>query len=1357
MRVVMERSRETKASAKCRKDAKRARRGMYAAATFASMATVMMAGQAAAEAPDGQQAPVPPQAPGMNRGAAVGQTLPGTAGAVAGQLLDPSQQAALNGALGAAAQVVAPTPIGSQVGAAVDAFQAGGAPQAPAPMQRPEPAQPGQPATTPVVGGTPAPAGSPAAIANQVVGMVPTPVAELAATAAQIAVAKLPLEQLAGWANTTFPDGPMRGPVDDLLGFVQQATELAGARRERANPTIDDLIDQARTVFGFPKDGPDPTQALRDLLVGPAVGKNDPMAGIAPGLAALVAPVLGFAAPHLDGLAPVLGFLAPLLAIASNPVGAIGAVLTTLRDQVQGLLGDSRHNAALPLLTLPVVGLFALVPLLFAGGIAVVGALALGAVVLGALLLAPLVIGALVIGGAILAVLAIPVLVVLAVIAIPVLIIALPVAFIAFQVLAPFILAGGLALFAAAVVGGAAVAVVVLALGLAVQIVGFVLLTVFAALATIFVPFLGLIIGPLAFTAALAWLVLGGIGVAVAFFGTLGIAALVSAAVFAVVGVLSLFTPFGLISIPILLALGAAAVILMGAVGLAGGAILAALGLVELVALGIVGGAAVTVLLALVLVVSTVLAAADVVVWAALSAATLIVGALGMAATALAVVGGLIATAAIMIGVPIIGPLLAPLLFIGLVAIPAALGLLFLFGAFTFGAMLTFVCTSLILFGIANLAGVALVASLVFMITMPYAIPIILLADLAFAIIVGAGLAALAAANVVFTWFFGGAAALAVLAFALAASATVFAGGLAIGVLSFALLTLGAFALIITNPPLALLALPVIFGGLLLSVLATLGTVAVVSSLVTGLAAFLGFGLIASWVGFGILLLGTFIAVSSVFPPFLLVSIPVAAVAFVAIMALAIATGTIFGAGIGAILLAGNVIAIALGIAAVIATAAVGVAGFVFAAALTLPFLIFGPLAPVVSTALMPIIALALAAIWSPVLAAGLTVAAAAIAIQLFGLIGLPILAAIVLGGLTLAAKGLFLTMLLVTAPLSFVSLFLLAAIALPILGLAAVGALALLALPVLAVIGIPLLGLAALGALAVLAVGAAVVLGPPVLAVLAAIAIPLLGLAALAAAAVVGGAFVAGIVAAVGAALVVGIPLALLIGVPLLALAAVGALALLALPVLAIGAVIAALGAAALAVAAFVAGAVVALGVALAIGIPVALAAFAAGAVLALGAALAIGIPIAIAVGLPLLALAVAGGAALLALPVLALAAAVSVPVALTAGAVLLGLALALLVLLTPPVRVWLISAIRAAVPAFGSGGAAATGTQFLDNIPDNPSLEQLITSLQQALGPKASAAPANPVAHADIPYTGNGAADGVTHDARQLVSIAV
>ncbi|MGX1763107.1 hypothetical protein ACWIG5_40505, partial [Streptomyces lydicus] len=376
---------------------------------------------------------IPGLPPGIDPGDLQG-TLPAVGGEMASQMLDPGQQAALNDAIGVAGTVGGYTPAAGDINAAIDAFRGGGAPQ---PLYF-------GPGIVPAV----APAG-----AENAPGAVAAPIADLAATVAQITGGGMPLEQLAAWADQTFPSGPMRGPVDDLLVFVEQATQMAGTRRSTATPAIDDLINQAKTLFGFPKDGPDSVQGLRDLLTGTTAAQQDPASQqLPPGLLAVAAPLLGLFAPQLGGMTPALALIVPLLAMASNPAAAIGVVFTQLRDAVRGMVSDARHPAALGLLALPAIALLAVVPLAIVGGLGVAAVLTLGAVVLGAILLAPLVIGALVVGAIVLAVLAIPVLIVLAVIAIPVLLIAIPVALVAFTVLAPVILVGGIAAIAVATV-----------------------------------------------------------------------------------------------------------------------------------------------------------------------------------------------------------------------------------------------------------------------------------------------------------------------------------------------------------------------------------------------------------------------------------------------------------------------------------------------------------------------------------------------------------------------------------------------------------------------------------------------------------------------------------------------------------------------------------------------------------------------------------------------------------------------------------------------------------------------------------------------------------------------------------------
>ncbi|MFF3228001.1 hypothetical protein ACFYV7_34750, partial [Nocardia suismassiliense] len=197
--------------------------------------------------------------------------------------------------------------------------------------------------------------------------------------------------------------------------------------------------------------------------------------------------------------------------------------------------------------------------------------------------------------------------------------------------------------------------------------------------------------------------------------------------------------------------------------------------------------------------------------------------------------------------------------------------------------------------------------------------------------------------------------------------------------------------------------------------------------------------------------------------------------------------------------------------------------------------------------------------------------------------------------------------------------------------------------------------------------------------------------------------------------------------------LAAVGALALLALPALLAGGALAAVVGLPLA----------ALGLFALIEIPK----------LLLGGALAAALA-------PFAAL---GVAALIAAPLVGLAGVIGAPLAALGAAAAVALAVAIAVLLTPGARVGIISAIRAALDRTGplgawGGGAAATGTQFLDDIPDDPSLEQLAASLQQLLAPLPSEPAPAPVAFADLPYSGKGAAEAVAHDrASRLVSVSL
>ncbi|MGY2061485.1 hypothetical protein ACW9HQ_41985, partial [Nocardia gipuzkoensis] len=154
--------------------------------------------------------------------------------------------------------------------------------------------------------------GAPARSAN--------PVGDLAAVAAQIGNSRMDLGGLAHWADQTFPVGPLRGPVNDLLEFVGAATEQAGSRRRDQPSPIDDLIEQARVAFGFPKDGNGVPGALRDLvrsIANPTAAHADPLqllgddarrfaALAAPGLAPVAAAAFGFAAPAFSAFAPLL-------------------------------------------------------------------------------------------------------------------------------------------------------------------------------------------------------------------------------------------------------------------------------------------------------------------------------------------------------------------------------------------------------------------------------------------------------------------------------------------------------------------------------------------------------------------------------------------------------------------------------------------------------------------------------------------------------------------------------------------------------------------------------------------------------------------------------------------------------------------------------------------------------------------------------------------------------------------------------------------------------------------------------------------------------------------------------------------
>ncbi|MBF6543399.1 procyclic acidic repetitive family protein [Nocardia brasiliensis] len=203
----------------------------------------------------------------------------------------------------------------------------------------------------------------------------------VAAVAADAPIA--PLHQLVTWTQRSVPD-PTPGPVRELLAFAQQATELAGARRDNSLPPVDHLIDQAHTLFGFPEDGPDPVAGLRGVLAVPAVAQEDSIARPLPsGLLAIAAPVLGVFAAPVGGGVPALAFLAPLLIMAADPAAAIGVAFTQFRDTLGAPASDNRRPAAVEF---SVGAVLAAVPLLLIGGAAT--ALAIGEVLLGTVLVA---------------------------------------------------------------------------------------------------------------------------------------------------------------------------------------------------------------------------------------------------------------------------------------------------------------------------------------------------------------------------------------------------------------------------------------------------------------------------------------------------------------------------------------------------------------------------------------------------------------------------------------------------------------------------------------------------------------------------------------------------------------------------------------------------------------------------------------------------------------------------------------------------------------------------------------------------------------------------------------------------------
>ncbi|MFI5778000.1 hypothetical protein [Nocardia sp. NPDC051570] len=559
-----------------RKEIKRNRRGLYAAAAFASLSTVMMSGARA-----GADLPIPipsdPLGDALPRvGAALDSVSPpgidvqGIAqGAIDAAV--PDQDSPVRNTLESLADSLRPAP---------DGWQGGGLPI--------------QQAAAPIAGG------DAAQRAN--------PVGDLAAVAAQIGNSPMSLGRLADWADHTFPSGPLRGPVDDLLEFVGAATEQAGSRRRDQGLAIDDLIEQARVAFGFPKNGANPAAALRDLVHGVAA-PADPLHEFtgqlrtlvdhrAPELAPVAAAMLGFTAPALAGLAPLLGFVTPVLGLLDDP--------TRLLHGIRALLGDGRLIGTRNVFLL--VGGFAfgfvgigVVPLLFAGALAIgalgifglpllvllvplvlggliLAALALPVLIIGALIAAPFILGALVIGGIVLAALALPALliggVVLGVLGLPLLLAGLALVALALCPLCWALLLGGplvLAVLALCPLAWPLVAVGAVALGalLVVKAIEAVVgLGALAVGAVLLAPIVlgALIIGGLVLAAlALPLLIIGGLILGAIILGAIVLGAIVLGALFLgalVIGGLVLGA-LALVALP-LLVLGALALIAVG-------------------------------------------------------------------------------------------------------------------------------------------------------------------------------------------------------------------------------------------------------------------------------------------------------------------------------------------------------------------------------------------------------------------------------------------------------------------------------------------------------------------------------------------------------------------------------------------------------------------------------------------------------------------------------------------------------------------------------------------------------------------------------------------------------------------------
>ncbi|MCM6777060.1 hypothetical protein NDR87_26585 [Nocardia sp. CDC159] len=795
-------------TARHRKEIKRNRRGLYAAAAFASLSTVMMTGARAGADIPGLPVPIPVGADPVGDALAGAQAQLPQVGAALDSVAPPGVdvQGMAQGALDAAVPDQA-SPVRGTLQSLADSLHPGSAP---------EPWQGGfvQSAAAPI-------AGAPAPAAN--------PVGDLAAVAAQIGGSRMDLGRLADWADRTFPSGPLRGPVDDLLSFVSAATEQAGSRR-RENPSpIDDLIEQARIAFGFPKDGDNPAAALQDLVRGlatPTAASGDPLHAFTdqvhrlvdhrlPGLEPVAAAVLGFAAPALAGFAPLLGYVTPVLGLLDDP-----SRLTPLLHGIRGLLSGNNLISHDVFLIIGGFGFFGvgigIVPLLFAGALAIgaIGLLALPVLILGAILATPFILGALLLGGLVLGVIGLPLLLgglALGALALcplcwGLLLLGPPVlAFLALCPLTwPVVAVAGLAL-------GALFVVKLIEAGVA--------LAALAAGAALLAPLVlgALLIGGLVLAAlALPVLIIGGLVLGALLLGALVVGGLVLGAL-------------ALLALPVLLVLGALALVALPVLLVLGGLALAAVGL-PLMAFGAAVLAAfllcpLTWLVAALAVPTLIIGALLLLcplTWPLFAVGAVIVGAVLLFKLAVIAVGaGALAIGALLVG----GAVLAGLAALAAVVLPVlavlgGLGLIALGAVLTVGGLGWILLCPLnwFLVGAAGIGALLALCPLTWPLLAVGAVALLPLVALATAmnlgklLVVGAGLGLIALGIAL-------AAAPFVLAALLIALPVLVIGGLALAALALPVLVIGGLVL-------AALALPVlVVGGLVLGAL-TLGALA---------------------------------------------------------------------------------------------------------------------------------------------------------------------------------------------------------------------------------------------------------------------------------------------------------------------------------------------------------------------------------------------------------------------------------------------------------------------------------------------------------------------------------------------------